>query len=354
MDADRSHDTDGTLTTGNWRITRAAKWIALPVVVALVGGAHLGITAWISASRPAANDRMRELTAQGRAMVEGFWASLDSLRWQTIGLDQIRTTEIASGKAPSLPTGKILHWAEMEIQAAKPGMAELIGPVRQSARNLTRPAGTAGGQGDAVLSDVFFNETYVSMLPSQLSLRELRDNGVSLARIRPDPNRGKELLALAFSPPQARHKIVAALVDPTEAFAYLTRLSPKGDPTGLRAYLITGDGRVIAHSMAAYVGTSFTQVPVFRDAVRGLILGLRVSGAGEYGAIDRLPVTAAYERPGSLPLGVVVERVEAAHGLTLDRAFGAWDRIAGQTSAWLGAILLTILCLLYTSPSPRD
>jgi hypothetical protein len=309
------------------QLARAAALMAVPAAVALVCGAGLGWMAFDAGREKEGESALREISAQGRLAVESFWSAIDVLRARAQGLLDARTA-----RPGETPAGPILHWAEIAV--ADGGR---LGAVRQSATNPAAQLGAA------------FEESYLGQALERLSLRELRENGVAAVRVRPDPGRASEWLGLGFAGADAR-TVLLILVDPAEAFPGLKRFAARGEAGTLRAYLVNADGNVLAHSLPAYNGASFSGTSVFAEAVRPLLQGTRVSGAGQYRAIDQLPVAAAYARPGNLPIGIVVERVE--RGSAPD-AGGILERSVGKGLSVLGVLALLVLgCAWRLSAAP--
>jgi hypothetical protein len=260
--------------------------IALAVVIGLwLAGRIQGVaTATVHERRTA------EVIAQDRLLVDNIWSAIDTVKARALSLARIR--EAQPGPA-SVPEGPILHWAELEIQDGK------LKGVRQSARNPSFEP-SSGWQ--------VFEEFYLQSALSRLDLHELQENGVTLLRIKQEQGHSQEWLALAFESMKGK-SIVLALVDPVEVFSVFRRWASRSEGGNLRGYVVGSDGFVLVHSVGTYSGSDFRASSVFEQGVAPMLQGRVRNGAGEYKSIDRLPVTAAYARPGSLPLGVVVERV---------------------------------------------
>ncbi|MCC7441285.1 MAG: hypothetical protein IT285_06620 [Bdellovibrionales bacterium] len=161
-----------------------------------------------------------------------------------------------------------------------------------------------------------------------------------------DPHGRREWLAVAFPAKEETNgarEFVAALSDPMEAFAVFANFGPLSAGGGRRAYLLSADGNVVAHSGSSYVGADFTTTSIFQKALAPLFAGKREAGTGTFTAIDQIPAIAAYRRAKGLPLALVLEETLPLARAQSALAAGDWRRTAGQG---LGAIGLIWLCAL--------
>jgi hypothetical protein len=279
--------------------------------------------------------RTEEVIAQDRLLVDAVWSAIETIKAHALSLARVRQVQGAAGaQASALPEGTILHWAELEMREGK-----LVG-VRQSARN---PAFQPPVSWEA------FEGFYLQAAISRMSLSELEQNGVTLLRIKQDPSRNQEWLALAFPASSgAQANVVLALVDPAEVFPIFRRWTSRSESGNLRGYLVGSDGFVLAHSQRPYVASDFSGTQVFQQGVREMLRGQQVSGAGVFKAIDQLPVTVAYARPGTLPLGAVVERVNGKEDAVLASSPLALIRAPGSLlRALTGVFALSLLSALF-------
>jgi hypothetical protein len=265
--------------------------VSVPVVAAFAGGAFLAHVALESRATSDTARAAEELTSQAKGLADAVQGEIDAIRVRALSLQRIRAAEPAA-----LPEVPILEWAEFDLTDGGQ-----LGRVRARARGA-----------EALSITPAFEDFLWSGVARGLPTQTLAKDGMAAMRVKQDPARGEEWLALAFQ--GARGTAVVALVDPA-AFTAFRRWSARSEGGSLRAYLVAADGIVLAHSQSAYVGADFSQVPVFARAVKKMLDGERLSGAGNFDAIDRLPVSAAYVRAGTLPLGVVAERVIAKPAL---------------------------------------
>ncbi len=301
--------------------------LAIPAAIALFLGAMLGGQAMKTEGDSVETARIQEVTTQTRLLIDGFWSNLEVIRTQAQTFKKI--IELNDDARPE---GKILHWAEFGIRANGKGLGEVIHSVANRAWKVSHFQ-----HGDRP-----FEELYLDYVMQRASLRDLRENGVTIVRVRQDPQRAAEWMALVFAVPGEK-SVAVALVDANDAFPVFQRFTAKSDGGSLRAYLLGPDGHVIAHSLPSYVNADFSGLPIYTQAAQAMFQGHRLNGSGTYQAIDKIPVTAAYARPGTLPIGVVVERVVSQHSAA-SRAVksGGWQKVLGQIFFALGALALLI------------
>lgn len=283
----------------------------IPVVSALMLGFWLSARIQTEAHLEVERLQTVEVLAQDRLLIDALQSAVDSLKVQALGLMDARQV---AGASAVLPAGAILHWAELSFE---PGA---LPSVRQTARRA--------GWGDEG-----FEKVYLDAAIAQLNQQELQKNGVTILRVRQDPQSRSEWLALGFEG-RAPGRVLLVLVDPAQAFAVFSRWAPRSEGGRLRGYLIGTDGMVIAHSEPSYIASDFSATQVFREGIALMFQGRIVRGAGVYRGIDQVPLNVAYARLGSLPLGVVVERVQLLEAPVLART--SWMVVG----AGLGGLIL--------------
>ena len=264
------------------------------VTGAFVAGAQIFYESRRDIGRDLEEVKTQEVSSQDRLLVDSLWGVIDSIRTRALAIYEIRESQGANKAAPA---GSLLDWAEVEVQDGR-AIA-----IRQSAINPAWSEGKVIKEGEPA------DAAYLRAAMRKFDLSQIAQNGVALARIKPDNLTGHEKLALAFSLPQPRKNVIMALVDPEEAFTVFRRWIPKSEVGNLRAYLIAGDGRVLVHSQSSYLGADFGGVSLFQNDLKPIFSGVKASGSSHSSAVDLLPVRAAFTRLGTLPMVAVVERV---------------------------------------------
>ena len=124
---------------------------------------------------------------------------------------------------------------------------------------------------------------------------------------------------------EPNQEITLAIANPMEIFPVFKKFKNE------RLYLLDKNGMVLAHSQNNYIGANFKRI--FQT--------LRSGNAGNFLAMDQLPVQATYKQIGPLPLWIVMEQ-------TLPFAEKSWLKPTGQTLAIIGFWLFGIGFLIFT------
>lgn len=328
----RSNPSQGRLSF--WQV---GSILAIPTLVAVTGGIWLAAQALNVKSDQAELLRSHEVSSQARAVADSIWDAMDSIRARAIALYHVqaaRTTQAnsAGGLAPApianqFSDDHLVLWAEVEKPATQGAGFKIVSILRNS---------------NAVEANAI-DEKYLENALRYINLTELGENGLATLRLKQDPHRNNEWMGMLFTLQEPANRAILALVDPATAFPVFQRWAQRSEGSTLRAYLVGKDGFVLAHSQKTYVGADFSRISLFQNAVREMLLGRRTNGSGTYQAIDETHVTAAYLRPGTLPIGVVVEKVvsptQASSGAMMKALL---NRVAGQAFMMLGALIFFV------------
>lgn len=214
--------------------------------------------------------------AELQLLVGSAWEALETVRDRALSFYEIRKLTPQSRPA-ALTHPALLVWAELKVHG------DAIDGVVQSAAN---PLWAGGKERE---------NYYLQAAIQQLKPSEVRRNRVALVRLKQDPARSREWMALAFSLPMPNENLILAVVDPVVAFANLKRW--KGQQ--IRGFVMTDNAIVLAHSQESYAGADFQRLAISREG----------DALSTYRAIDSLPVVSAFAKLGRMPIGVVAERV---------------------------------------------
>ena len=259
--------------------------VTLTAAVATFLGAAVVVN--YSDKQTQSNDAVHvEETQQQNALVtESISDALERLRSAAFELQS---------SAHSVPSGLILHFAELEVRG------NLILSVKRSQSNPEwKQPTTATG-----LRAAGFESTYLKQALSSLNLKSLRENGVGMIEVKEDQARNSKFLGLAFLNSASSASVALVLVDPMEAFPIFKNMAGSGSV--YRTYLMGVAGNILAHSQTAYLNADFTELSIFKEAMGSD----SAHGVEHATAIDRLPTIASWSKLGTLPLGIVVERVD--------------------------------------------
>jgi hypothetical protein len=300
--------------------------IFVPVALGFGGGVWVSQQAQVSRQKKDDAARLKDVSQLAQILVEMVSEELETIRMQAWGLSVSRTTSIEN--PPPTPSGKILHWAELEFQKGGPGIV----------KHLSRSPFWNG--------NASIEEAYLRAALESLNLQEVRQKGMSLLRIRKEAGGRSEWLSLAFPAPGSEQSVLLALIDPSSAFLSLQRWASHSQGGKSRSFLIGSDGHVFAHSQKTFADSDFSGIALFQNLLQRAFQGTMTGGAGDFTSIDRLPVGTAFYKLGQLPLALVVEEVNSAR---LYRTDGGWIAILTLFTFALLAFLVLGCALILSS-----
>ena len=240
-------------------------------------------------------------------------------------LERVRSSALELQSSSHLmPSGVVLHFAELEIRGG------LILSVKRSLSNPAwkQPTTSTG------LQSTGFEASYLKQALTSLRLKSLRENGVEMIEVKDDQARNPKFIGLAYLNSAVPGSVALVLVDPMQAFPVFKNMAGTGSV--YRTYLMGSAGNILAHSQTAYLNADFTDLAIFKESIGSEA----VRGVGHVTAIDRLPTIASWSKLGTLPLEVVVERVNLIPGTGI---LGRLKRVA-----WIalsGIFLLTFMMI---------
>jgi hypothetical protein len=99
-------------------------------------------------------------------------------------------------------------------------------------------------------------------------------------------------------------KISVTLIDPVKAFAAYSKVMNENRDV----FLVSKEGRVLAHSVQAYNGTDLKKIEGLKSTLENLFLGAQTGAVNQYQAIDGEKEQIAFVRAGTLPFAVAAEQ----------------------------------------------
>jgi hypothetical protein len=139
---------------------------------------------------------------------------------------------------------------------------------------------------------------------------------------------------------QSSDELNFVLIDPVKAMASLSKMT--GDSR--HAFLVNKNGKVLAHSVNAFVGTDLTKMDSLKGTIEGLFLGAQTGTVTHYQAMDGGREQIAFVRAGALPFAIGVEQKSNAPILSL--GWLAEEFNSGAARKNLGIILIMIASAL--------
>ncbi|HTL12621.1 MAG TPA: hypothetical protein VL588_09050, partial [Bdellovibrionota bacterium] len=319
--------------------------VGIPATLALVVGVTLGMGRQEDSRESQDISRMATLSTETDFLNDAVSAGVEAIRAAAIQAD----THVANPQSATTldPSGALLHVAHI-TQSAEGAQPDV---VRTRRRQGWDQASLTPG-----LAGKMMETQYLAQVEQALKDDAPAKDEIRALTFRFDPHGSREWLGLVFSTretPEGAHEYVAALVDPMEAFSSFNGFGPRSEGGARRAYLVTTQGGILAHSRATYVGADFSGTALYQKALASLFEGSRESGSGSYVGIDQVPTLASYRRVTGLPLALVLEET-----LPLARAqsallAGGWERTAGQGLAGFG-IVWFIAALMGALTSRRE
>lgn len=276
--------------------------------------------------------QLDQARVQNQLLLQSFWAALDRLKLETA-----QFTARNQSPGPVLFPQSILHWSQLELKAG------LIPTVKRSIRNPEWPLpnfrSTVPGSG--------FESQYLQSVIHVLSepgvRSELSQDGFRVIEVREDPELKPRYLAFAFKlqparehglqpalstadSPELKDRVDLVLVDPVDAFPIFRDFSKLLQENSYRAYLLSTQGIVLAHSNTSYLNSDFSGLQVFKKGIHELQIRepAGVAGAGTYRAVDHLSALSSYTQLGKLPLYAVIEKVKARSDLELGQIWSSF------------------------------
>ncbi len=133
---------------------------------------------------------------------------------------------------------------------------------------------------------------------------EVTATNIATAAISNDIPNTKIVNTITTSARSNSETIKVILIDPVKALTSLTKINSDHR----NAFLINKNGRVLAHSSAAFVGTDLRNINSLKESIGNLFLGAQTGLVGRYQAVDGLKQHIALVRAGTLPFAIAVEQ----------------------------------------------
>jgi hypothetical protein len=217
---------------------------------------------------------------------------------QSVDIEQVKNQEIRS--AARFLSDEVFEEIEMIKVRAVASMGQ--GSLDVSKLNDSSLVAVAE-TGRGLYLPTFLSEEIKSSIKN-ISESDIKNSGVSLFPVAIKTVKGRDTLGVAF---QRGVQRFVAIVDPIEAFQGVGAWSNGREGEQLQGFLIDNQGKVLIHSEKALSGSSFSNEPIFQQAINPVFRGERVGGIGVFSG-----ARASYMRLRTLPYVVVAERV--VHG----------------------------------------
>jgi len=267
------------------------------------------------------------LKTQAQAYVDQFFGAIDNVR---------------SGGNPNYVlnsyTVKLVQGIPAEVEKSAKDT-----PAVNS--NVVNAANTVNNLPQNV--DLALEERLITALKNQVSLTDLQLSKYSVGTYETTDLGSKEGIFVAVPTEvnpvtKAISKINVTLIDPTLALTSLPKLiTSKLDRN---AYLINKNGKVLAHTSSAYVGTDLRKTEGLRTSIENLFVGAQTGLISNYHSVDGTKEQVAFIRAGTLPFAIAVE--QRAIPSVLSIAWAEDQFSSGAARKALGMIFLVMAASL--------
>ena len=140
--------------------------------------------------------------------------------------------------------------------------------------------------------------------------------------------------------PALIEKVSITLIDPTKALSSLQKVAGADQS----AYLMNKKGRVLAHTLPAYVGTDLKRVEGLKDTIDNLFLGAQTGSVLKYTNAEGSKEVLALVRVGASPSAIAVE--QKAKPTVLSGAWISEEMSSGAARKNFGVALMMIAIAL--------
>ncbi len=266
-----------------------------------------------------ANDTLK---TQAQGYVDQFFGVIDTIR---------------SGGNPNYVLNqfsvKMNQGIPSEIESSKkdePANTNLNNGVKNNSQNI----------------DLALEDRLINALKNQVSLSDLQLSKYSIGTFELSDIGNKFGIFLAipseFDAHQTITKVNVVLIDPTLAMISLPKIG--NSKLDRNAYLIDKNGKVLAHTSNAYVGTDLRKTEGLKATIENLFVGAQSGSLSRYHAIDGTKEQVAFVRAGTLPFAIGVEQKAIASVLSM-----SWVRdqmSSGAARKGLGMIFVVMALAL--------
>jgi hypothetical protein len=232
--------------------------------------------------------------------------------------------EAARKQSPDVPApGYIVHRGTVKLEQGSPSAIEYLS-----------------------IADPTYEERLLSSLKEQISTPELRLSGAVLGMVDLPEGGGKKGMFVAVPAGKVTdtlplEKVTVFLLDPVKAFPGIGKLAISDES----AFLFFRNGKVLAHTLPAFVGTDLMRIPDLKESIGNLFLGAQTGFVQRYSPVDGTRQRLAVVRAGTLPFAVGVERKAPPAVFSLEWASEQWQSGAARKN--LGNVFVLVACALF-------
>jgi hypothetical protein len=226
------------------------------------------------------------------------------------------------------------------------GIVKLVQGVPSEIESLN----TVSNDGQAAAeTDLALEERLLKSLKSQVAINDLQISKLSLGTYSQSDVSAREGIFIATpiykttangTDPTTIEKINVTLIDPSKAMASFA----KATAGNRNSFLISKNGKVLAHSVGAYVGSDLRKIEGLKDTIDNLFLGAQTGSVGRYQAVDGTKEQVAFVRAGTYPFAIAAE--QPAVNPVLSMGWFSEQINSGAARKSLGVIFILISAAL--------
>jgi|GEM_PF-3197381 len=256
--------------------------IFLTGMVGLGIGGIMSISSLESQQEQAAIRANENLKTQAQIFVDQFFSVLES------------------AKNPNANLSYVTHRGTVKLLQGVPNEVEALNPVSKNAK--------------ADDTDLALDDRVLKALKNQIAIGDLKISKVSYGTYPMSDLSSREGIFVATPlyktsakgevDPSIIDRISVTLIDPAKAMPAFARATA-GNRT---SYLIDKNGRVLAHSTQAFVGTDLKKIEGLKETLDNLFLGAQTGTMTRYRAIDGTREQVAFVRAGTTPFAIAAEQ----------------------------------------------
>ena len=297
--------------------------IFLTGMMGLAIGGIMSISSLQSQQEEAVIQTNESLKSQAQIYVDQFFGTLEAVKANV-------------SASPSAPLPYVTSRAVVKLNQGVPSEVESIDST-----------GTA---------DLALEDRVLKALKEQVSLSDLQISKVSLGTYGLNDLGPREGIYVAtpiykinngIVDPAVIEKINVALIDPVKAFGGFS----KGTENFRNNYLLNQHGKVLAHTLNAYVGTDLKRIDSLKDTIENLFIGAQIGSVGRYQAVDGTKEQVAFIRVGTFPFAIGVEQKAAPSILSMAWASEAFHSGAARKNLGVLSILIGIALAFFSATS---
>jgi hypothetical protein len=203
------------------------------------------------------------------------------------------------------------------------------------------------------INDLALQERVMNSLKLQISIGDLQLVKLGLGTFEMNEAGGKlgifvaqpvfKSVVAGSIDPEAVEKVNLTLIDPVKAFPGLEKLASGNHD----AFLIHKDGKVLAHTLAAYVGADLKRLSGLKDSIGNLFLGAQTGFVQRYSQSDGTRQVVAVVRAGVFPFAIGVEQRASSPVLSTEWMLEQMDSGSARRGAGVAFILISVALLLF-------